>query len=124
MNYRISFTNPASRYITVEAITENNPKENLHFQLPAWRPGRYELGNFAKNVRNFRVSGDDERELKIEKITKDCWKIEKNNSANVSIKYEYYSADLNAGSTYLDDTQLYINPVNCCGYIVGRISEP
>ena len=25
--------------------------------LPTWRPGRYELGNFAKNVRHFQVFG-------------------------------------------------------------------
>ncbi|MFN6039048.1 MAG: M61 family peptidase, partial [Bacteroidota bacterium] len=34
-----------------------------------------------------------------------------------------YAAEINAGSTYLDNTQLYVNPVNCCVYVPERMSE-
>ena len=75
MKYIISSVTPNSRYIQVEAITENPEKKDIEIQLPAWRPGRYELGNFAKNVRNFRAYDADQRELKADKITKDRWAI-------------------------------------------------
>ena len=30
---------------------------------------------------------------------------------------------MNAGSTYLDEIQLYVNPINCCLYIPDRMDE-
>jgi predicted metalloprotease with PDZ domain len=74
MNYKLSVAHPSSRYIQIEATTANPDKKEIEIQLPSWRPGRYELGNFAKNVRNFRAYDADGRELKTDKITKDKWK--------------------------------------------------
>ena len=123
MNYKLSIENPSSRYIQIEASTENPEKKEIEIQLPSWRPGRYELGNFAKNVRNFRAYDADGRELKSEKITKDKWKISSKGSAKISVRYEYYASDLNAGSTFTDENQLYVNPVNCLVYVPEKINE-
>ena len=30
-------------------------KEITHVHLPFWRPGRYEIGNFAKNINRIKV---------------------------------------------------------------------
>ena len=40
------------------------------------------------------------------------------------MSYSYYAADLNAGSTYLSEEQLYINPVNCMMYVDSRNDSP
>jgi predicted metalloprotease with PDZ domain len=123
MNYKLSVANPSSRYIQIEATTENSDKKEIEIQLPSWRPGRYELGNFAKNVRNFRAYDADGRELKSDKITKDRWKISSKGTASVTVRYEYYANELNAGSTFTDENQLYVNPVNCLVYVPEKISE-
>jgi predicted metalloprotease with PDZ domain len=44
----------------------------LELQLPAWRPGRYELGNFAKNVKRVDVFDENDKPLVYQKSTKDC----------------------------------------------------
>lgn len=123
MKYKISSANPSSRYIQVEATTENSEKTNIEIQLPAWRPGRYELGNFAKNVRNFRAYDEDMRELKTDKITKDRWTIFSKTASRVTVRYEYFANELNAGSTFVDGTQLYANPVNCLVYNPAKMQE-
>ncbi|MEO5642712.1 MAG: PDZ domain-containing protein [Bacteroidia bacterium] len=123
MKYRISSLHPSSRYIQIEATTDNAGKENIEIQLPSWRPGRYELANFAKNVRNFRAYDSDMRELKTDKITKDRWSIASENSSSVTVRYEYFANELNAGSTFVDDSQLYMNPVNCLVYNPAKIKE-
>lgn len=123
MIYKISSANPSSRYIQVEATTENSEKKNIEIQLPSWRPGRYELGNFAKNVRNFRAYDADMRELKADKITKDRWVIASKSSPSVTVRYEYFANELNAGSTFVDDAQLYLNPVNCLVYDPEKMKE-
>lgn len=123
MNYTISSPLPNSRFIRIEVFADNPAKDTLEIQLPAWRPGRYELGNFAKNVRDFRAYDEQGRELKTDKITKDLWTIAAKGVSRVAVRYEYYANELNAGSTFTDDTQLYVNPVNCLVYIPGRIHE-
>lgn len=123
MHYKFSWLHPSSRYIHLEVSASGISSSETFIQLPAWRPGRYELGNFAKNVRNFRVTDQNGCLLSANKVTKDKWCVATSGVTAIKIEYEYYAAELNAGSTYLDDTQLYVNPVNCCVYLEGRLEE-
>jgi len=89
-------------------------KETTLIHLPSWRPGRYELGNFAKNINRFSVYNDQKKSLHYQKINKDTWEVQTVDTNYISIEYLYYAVELNAGSTFLSDNQLYVNPVNCC----------
>ena len=89
-------------------------KEITQVHLPSWRPGRYELGNFAKNINRFKVYNDKYNEISFQKVNKDTWEIATSETHFISVEYSYYAAELNAGSTFLSDNQLYVNPVNCC----------
>ena len=91
-------------------------KECTLIHLPSWRPGRYELGNFAKNINRFRVYNDQKKALTFQKINKDTWEVDSKATNFISVEYSYYASELNAGSTFLSDNQLYVNPVNCCVY--------
>jgi predicted metalloprotease with PDZ domain len=122
--YYISFEHPHRHFVDIDFTVESRGEESLRFQLPAWRPGRYELGNFAKNVQKWAAFNEKGEQLKHEKVSKDCWEVETNGASQVTIAYNYYANQLDAGSTYLDEQQLYVNPVNCCLYVEGRIEEP
>lgn len=123
MKYLVSYKKAHNQYIDIECSIENITSDSLTVQLPAWRPGRYELGNFAKNIQKWSVLDDKGNLLKNEKTNKNTWTIECKGTKKIKIKYNYYAAELNAGSTYLDDSQLYINPVNCFIYVPDRIGE-
>jgi predicted metalloprotease with PDZ domain len=122
INYSISFDNPSNQYITVKINFTSTEKEH-EIQLPSWRPGRYELGNFAKNVKSFTIY-ENNQPISFQKITKDRWKFTCLKNESISVEYKYYANELNAGSTFLSDNQLYVNPVNCCAYIHGKQNEP
>lgn len=122
VKYTFDIHNPSSQYIQISLSFETN-EDKIRIQLPSWRPGRYELGNFAKNVKNFKVFGDKTKVLSFTKISKDCWEINTDKNTEIRVDYQYYATDLNAGSTYLDAKQLYVNPVNCCAYVLGREHE-
>ena len=102
MNYILSFEFPNSRYLMVEAIANGVQQDKIHFQLPSWRPGRYELANFAKNVRHFRAFDGEGKILPVTKLTKDRWEVTSKGVAEVHVKYEFFASELNAGSTWLD----------------------
>ena len=42
---------------------------------------------------------------------------------SLNIKYQYYSNELNAGSTFVSETMLYVNPVNCFIYTKEHIDD-
>ena len=123
MKYTISQQNPHLRYIQVKAVINDVEDGLINIQLPAWRPGRYELGNFAKNVRNFTVVDEKGEKLPFNKATKDRWEVLTLDSTEITISYEYFADTLDAGSTYTDDDVLYINPVNCLVYETKTTNE-
>lgn len=120
--FTFSIENPAQQYIQITAQFSVE-KDVTFIQLPSWRPGRYELGNFAKNVRNFSILDEKNQKLDFQKANKDCWAVQTENTKLITVKYKYYANTINAGSSYLDENQLYVNPVNCCVFIQELFEE-
>jgi predicted metalloprotease with PDZ domain len=124
IKYRFFQKNAASHYVYIHLLIDNITGDKIRLQLPAWRPGRYELGNFAKNIKRVDAFDEHQQVLKHTKLNKDLWEIETGGARQVKVTYSYYAAELNAGACYADDSQVYINPVHCCMYVVGRTNEP
>ena len=120
IHYTFSSIRPHDHLLSI-VIEFVSDEPVVELQLPAWRPGRYELGNFAKNVRDLKVTVDG-NEVQTEKTVKDRWTFQ-NQGSKIKVSYTYFADELNAGSTYLDEHQMYVNPVNCCMYIVGKENE-
>jgi predicted metalloprotease with PDZ domain len=123
MHYKLYIKNPSSHYLYIDAVLENNTESEVKFNLSAWRPGRYELGNFAKNIKKFDAYNEKEELLFWQKEDKDTWVVQSNGAKSIKITYSYYSAELNAGSTFIDSEQMYVNPVNCLMFVVERTQE-
>lgn len=123
MNYKFSTLHPSSHFIEIEVTLQNNHLDVVEVQLPAWRPGRYELQNFAKNLQYFRAFDQNGNQLSTKKLTKDRWIVQTSSIETVVFTYNYYANEQNAGSSFLDNSMLYINPINCCVYVEGRIEE-
>ncbi|GAB3775451.1 PDZ domain-containing protein [Spirosoma horti] len=129
MHYRLSADPHAAHYIAVDAQLTGITTPTVDLQLPAWRPGRYELQQFAKNIQRFEVVDGDGNPLVFHKVTKDRWRVQTKGATELIVRYNYYALlgtpnQLNAGSSFISDTLLYVNPVNLCLYAEGRIQEP
>ncbi len=114
--------NHSQQFVKIKAEFKTALDETI-LQLPAWRPGRYELANFAKNMRDFKVLDVNNKQIKAEKSTKDQWVIDTSVTESISVEYSFYANTLNAGSTFLDNNQLYVNPVNCCLYSEESVND-
>ena len=123
IHYLFSYTKAHNHFINIDLKVNTNGEDLLTFQLPSWRPGRYELADFAKNIQKWNAFDENGQELASRKTTKDCWEVDCNGIKEVTISYNYYANVLDAGSSYLDENQLYVNPVNCCLIVVGKENE-
>ena len=94
MNYKISYSNSFTQYIDIEFSVEVNQPFTI-INLPVWRPGRYELGNFAKNIQKFACYNEKGETLHCSKISKSSWKINTAKANRLITHYNYYAAELN-----------------------------
>lgn len=123
-SYRLIFDRPHRKFLDIDMTVHDVVGDKLLLQLPAWRPGRYELAHFAKNVQRFAAYGNNGQELEHRKLTKDLWEISCPGCSSVEVSYNYFADVINAGSTYVSSSQLYVNPVNCLMYVPDRIHMP
>jgi predicted metalloprotease with PDZ domain len=124
MKYSIAATEGLSRFIRINAEFPVNERVTMFLQLAAWRPGRYEIANFSKNIRGFQVYSQSGEPLPFRKVTKDCWEISCEKATGLRVSYEYYAAVLDAGSTFCGKDLLYGNPVNCLVYDPALADQP
>lgn len=121
--FTFSIGNPEQQIVHIRA--EFEVQDDLtDFFLPVWRPGRYELGNFAKNVIGLKCFNEKEERLHCEKVSLSHWQVITKNTKRLIVEYRYYGHLLNSGSTYLDHSQLYVNPVNCCVFTDEVFHQP
>ena len=123
MQYSISYTNPNKHIIDIKLKLSEVNSEELNLSLPSWRPGRYTMQNFAKHVLNLTAFDENGIELSCEKVTKDQWSVKVGSSKTVEVKYSYYAFQMDAGNSWLDDEQLYLNFINCLVYAEGRLND-
>ncbi len=86
-------------------------------QLPTWRPGRYELGNFAQYVLWVVGVGEDGQRTRLKKRDLHAWTV----PAGIrQVEWLFHADILNAGSTCIESDLFYVNPVNCFMFDLER----
>jgi predicted metalloprotease with PDZ domain len=123
MQYTLSYSQPQKHYIDIEVVVDNIQSSTINVQLPAWRPGRYELANFAKNMTKLYAGNGQGQQLEVQKLSKDRWQVHTQGYATLRLNYSYYAQQMDAGGSWLDEKQLYINFINCMVYVEGRMQE-
>jgi predicted metalloprotease with PDZ domain len=74
IRYQISSQNPLTGYIQVNTYVPATGPGLLYLQLPAWRPGRYELQQFAQKIRDFAVRDENGQPIPSGKLPKTAGK--------------------------------------------------
>ncbi|MCB0838667.1 MAG: M61 family metallopeptidase [Bacteroidetes bacterium] len=122
MKYRLQFNHPHEKLISVSLdIQLNTPSVRLH--LPMWRPGRYELQNYAKNVADVKVSNQGNGWLEIEKMGTNIWELRAEKKGKVQVSYTYFANVLDAGGSYIDENNIYVNGINVFMYVPELIDS-
>ena len=91
MKYNFKINNPHQHFIEISAEFNVNDRSTISLNLPSWRPGRYELGNFAKNVKDLIVKDNLGSILNFTKTSKDQWLVNTAGVETVIVTYLYYA---------------------------------
>src|SRR3954447_7056506 len=102
-DYHLSWRAPNERLYDI-ALRFTAPEDDPLLWLPAWRPGRYLIQNFAANVREWSAN--------LRKVGKSEWRAAARAGEEVTVSYRYYAGVLDAGSSFLDDGEAYFNGSN------------
>lgn len=108
VHYQISRKSYCSQFIQITLSINCKAYEQIHLQLAAWRPGRYELINFAQKIRGFQIILEG-KSIPWTKLTKDLWTFTPIESGEYFLQYEFYCNQMDAGGCWSDDSQLYLN---------------
>jgi predicted metalloprotease with PDZ domain len=103
MFYTLSWADPHDHLFDV-TLRFTAPEDEPLLWLPAWRPGRYLVQNFAANVREWSAN--------LRKVDKSSWRAAARAGEEVTVSYRYYAGVLDAGSSFLDDEEAYVNGSN------------
>ena len=121
MHYTLSYRKPHHHFIDISLALGGINAPVTWLQLPGWRPGRYEIQNFAKNIQKFRVTDGKGNPLSFRKISKDRWEVQTQGVEEIVVEYNYFAYQMDAGGSFLDEEQLYVNFVNCLIYAEDRL---
>ncbi|WP_375579108.1 M61 family peptidase [Marivirga tractuosa] len=121
IHYRLSQKFPHDSFLQVEILVKPS-KADFEMKLPDWRPGRYQLGNFSKYLRNFKAFNKKGEAIDFQKTNKNTWKIYCEDEDCI-IQYEIYTSTIDGGSTFVDEEHWYLNFINCMLYQTDEMHQ-
>ncbi|MDX2250003.1 MAG: PDZ domain-containing protein [Bacteroidia bacterium] len=120
-NYTLTWLAPHTHTYVVSLTVSPQTGTSTEFQLPVWRPGRYRTQDFAAAVSNFSAKDEAGKSLSWERTDVNTWRVQHSPDKKIVIAYHYYANNMDAGSSYLGQEQVYFNPVNLFMYVPGRL---
>ena len=123
MKYRLQFLAPYEKWIDLQISLSLT--EGVHtFCLPNWRPGRYELQNYARLISDIWAVSSQGQPVSMNKVATHSWEVTAEKAMDITINYRFYANQTDAGGSYIDHNHLYVNGINLFLYQPGKESEP
>lgn len=122
LHYQIEFDDYRQHLIHVSLRFLADPTQVLW--LPSWIPGSYLIREFAKHIESVRAFDEDGRQLNIDKISKNQWRLFNTDHELITVEYDVYAYDLSVRGAYVDQTRLYVNPACVCLALQDQEHKP
>ena len=109
-------------YVQMEFKPSNGKHSDV--KIPAWRPGRYILQNYAAAISHFQAKDVHGNSLDWHKTDKDTWTIVNPRKGEIAVSYRFYANTTDAGSSSVGKDLYYFNGVNLFMYLPGKEEMP
>ncbi len=121
VRYEITFDSAtaASRQLGVKMSFQTEGPGPVLLSLPAWTPGAYEIGNFARYVLGFEASAEG-RQLRWDKLDFDTWRVWPQGARTVTVGFTYRADTLDNAMSWSRPDFLMFNGTNVFMYPEGQ----
>ena len=124
IGFEISFKEPQAHYAEVQMNMAGIAAKNyVDVKMPVWTPGSYLVREFAKSVENFGATVNG-KAVKVEKVTKNTWRVYNAKAAAVKINYRVYAFEISVRTAFIDAAHAFLSPANIFMYPAGMIKTP
>lgn len=123
-HYQISSPLPQTHFLSIRWVTKIEKSSKTMLHVPLWRPGRYEMQNFPKNIRDFEVKDQEGQKRNVKKVGRGSWEVDSEGTEMLEVTYQYYAIQYDAGGVYADALVMYATPGNCFVYHEKALQEP
>jgi predicted metalloprotease with PDZ domain len=130
VSYLLAMPKPSSHLFEVTLRIEGLKTPRVEVAMPAWSPGSYGIGNYARNVQEFSATDGAGKALPFEKADKQTWRIASGGESIVVVKYKYYAGPsagpraMGFSMTQLDTSHASVTGPNLFMYVVGKSPYP
>lgn len=121
--YTLTWDNPRTHYYQVDLTTAASAGAATVVEIPAWRPGRYFIQDYAAAVTGFVAQDAEGKPLTWQKISNHAWQVQNPKSGPLTVRYRYYANTLDAGASMLDASMAYFNPSNLFMHVRGEYAR-
>lgn len=99
----------ADRHLAEVTLRFSPPGDSVDVTMPAWCPGSYLIRDYARFVRDLRVTGEGGAALRAHKVDKQTWRIETGGAREVNVTYTLYGHDLTVRTNHIDPTHAFLH---------------
>ena len=123
MAFTVSLSQPANHTYHVTRRCEGLKGELQDFKLPQWSPGYYGIGDYSRNISNFRAADASGHALEWEKVTRNTWRVVASNTPAIELQYDVFGNTSFAANTYLGEDRGYISPPGMFVHLAGQLAH-
>ena len=96
IRYTVRIPQPQTHYVEVEATVPSAGQREVELKMAVWT--QYVIREFARNLEELKAEGG----LRVEKYTKNRWRIETGGANAVTVKYRVYSHEMSVQDNWVD----------------------
>jgi len=122
--YTLKVSQPEARRAEVSLECDTRGEPSVDLRLPVWTPGSYLIREHQRHVDGLSACDDSGRELPVEKVDKQTWRIRTDGVRRVRVSYRLGCFELTVRTNHVDPTHAFLNPSASCAYVVGREGQP
>ncbi|HET6617435.1 MAG TPA: hypothetical protein VFH69_06465, partial [Gemmatimonadota bacterium] len=109
--YTVRVDDPATRTLHIVAELPVTGESTV-VSLPAWTPGHYPIGNYARYVSGFGATDAAGNALDWEKLDPDTWRIVTTGGDRMRIAFDFLADTVNLSGSLLKDDFGFLNGTN------------
>jgi len=109
LRYTLSFPAPQTHYVEVSASVPTSNRTSVELMMAVWTPGSYLVREYARHVEGVSAATPEGRELTVDKITKNRWRIATGGAAAITVTYRVYGREMSVRTNWIESGFALIN---------------